>query len=592
MEVETVQQEELEEGEVEDVTSEEETEEKEDSNDEDYVPQEHDEIFKEKIDISAIADLFELCKSTSGSRNLSVLLYSLLRHLGLSWRRVDDILSSIGAFRCANAHRWAEVFVSEDFSAFVRDDRGGKQSDSFYDTIDGLEEEAKAFAIEGCSRKASNFSVGDLARFIDHKYYEITGETKVDSSFIRSESSCRLDLRRWGAKFQANSQRPYFEGHERADVVAQREEFVSSFLARKKHYYTVKEGDDPSWQSPTAKKPCILICHDESTFRSGEVSAKRWIMENHSPFFNKGKGRSFMVSDFLVSHVTGPFLTLSDSEFAAAVKEYPELKEDKEAMYKKNSATAGITIGQDAYFNNETVLAQFERLFQLVKHKKEFKGHEIEVLVDNARTHTAKEYSIHDFAKGVGKRCPVDFLEWSDDRGKQQKISCYFGKGENKRQSKGLRVLAEELKVVLPAKANLNVIKSRLSEHPAFKNVSKLEQLATKYKVRVIFGPKYHCETNPIEGMWAHMKRYVRCNSDQTFPTMLKLIDESRENFKQKGVHLKLFRRFWKTLEAYKEGKTYAEVLTFFFSNLCKSDIQCHRRITNTKLDQASSSAD
>ena len=59
---------------------------------------------------------------------------------------------------------------------------------------------------------------------------------------------------------------------------------------------------------PTGK-PCILIYHDESTFRSGDVSPKRWMINESTPFFNKGRGRgrSRMVPDFLVSH---PFSSL------------------------------------------------------------------------------------------------------------------------------------------------------------------------------------------------------------------------------------------------------------------------------------------
>ncbi|CAF5122075.1 unnamed protein product, partial [Rotaria sp. Silwood1] len=47
--------------------------------------------------------------------------------------------------------------------------------------------------------------------------------------------------------------------------------------------------------------------HDESTFRSGEVSPKRWFFKENTLFFSKGRGRSHMVSDFFVQHGSGPF---------------------------------------------------------------------------------------------------------------------------------------------------------------------------------------------------------------------------------------------------------------------------------------------
>ncbi|CAF2215200.1 unnamed protein product [Rotaria magnacalcarata] len=55
--------------------------------------------------------------------------------------------------------------------------------------------------------------------------------------------------------------------------------------------------------------------HDESTYKSGELSAKRWIAEDDAPFYNKGRGRSIMASDFLVMYNSGPCFSLNDKEF-------------------------------------------------------------------------------------------------------------------------------------------------------------------------------------------------------------------------------------------------------------------------------------
>jgi hypothetical protein len=66
--------------------------------------------------------------------------------------------------------------------------------------------------------------------------------------------------------------------------------------------------------------------------------------------------------------------------------------------------------------------------------------------------------------------------------------------------------------------------------------------------------------------LWCRMKQFVRKMTDQTFPTMMRLIPESRKNFDGKQIQLKLFRRFWRSLNAYEQGKSYGEVLRFFFS--------------------------
>jgi hypothetical protein len=215
--------------------------------------------FKTKLDVPNISDIFELCKRECGSRKLSVLIYMILRYLGHNWRLIDDILHSIGANQCKIAHKWALTFLDGDFDAFEDDGRGGKHNDGFYDLFPELEIQAKAFAVEACSKKSANFTAVDLATYLDEKFYEITQTSKINDSLVRSAESCRLDLRSWGAKFQPNSQRPYFEGHEREDVVKHRQEFISYFLARQDRYYTVSEDEQPQWNMPTGK-PCVLIC--------------------------------------------------------------------------------------------------------------------------------------------------------------------------------------------------------------------------------------------------------------------------------------------------------------------------------------------
>jgi hypothetical protein len=115
--------------------------------------------------------------------------------------------------------------------------------------------------------------------------------------------------------------------------------------------------------------------------------------------------------------------------------------------------------------------------------------------------------------------------------------------------------------------------------------VSKLEKLAAVYNVKIMFTPKYHCETNPIEGYWCHSKQYIRKETDQSFQKLIILMPEAKQNFIDREIHLKLFRRFWKTIQAYSEGKDYREVLTMFFSGLCKDKIISHRKITNANLD-------
>ena len=258
-----------------------------------------------------------------------------------------------------------------------------------------------------------------------------------------------------------------------------------------------------------------------------------------------------MIIDFLVQHPSGPFFSLSEKEYREAMQYYPSLSTDTvSSIYDDYSARAGINVGEQGYFDNGTILAQFEHLFQLVGFKEEFKGHEIEVVVDNVRTHSAREYNISDFGKKTGTKCPVDAIEYVDKQGNVVSVSTYFGSGESKRKSKGLLKVANELQVPVDPTIKLSELRKILTKHPAFQNASKLEKLAQTNNVKVIFVPKFHCELNAIEGLWSYMKQYVRKMTDQSFPTMMRLIPQSRKHFAEKKIQLKLFRRFWRSLDA------------------------------------------
>ncbi|CAF3478732.1 unnamed protein product [Rotaria sp. Silwood2] len=428
-----------------------------------------------------------------------------LRFFNIKLEDVDEYLKSIGFMTAKTSHKWATVFLKGDYEEFSTDLRGGKQTDSFYDTFPEIEADAKAFVVQACLQKLGEFKALNLVWFVDEKYYELTGIKKqIGNDYIRSKRSCRVDLRRWRAKFEANSQRLYFEGHERNDIVKYRSEFIGYFLSHKDFYYSVIYDEIPMWQLPTQNPPRILIFHDESTFRSDEVRSKRWFFKQNTPTFSRGHGRSHMILDFLIQHPSEPFFELSEDEWKQA-----------------------------------------------------------------------------EFGKNIGTRCPVEQID-----GAVKVIDCYFKHGENKDKSKGLVELCKELGVQLPAKVKLQEICEIRSNHRAFQNIAKLEMLAVKYNINIIFCPKYHCELNAIEGLWCCQKAYVRSRTNQTFEKMIKSISESRINFIERLIALKLCRRFWHAIEAYSKGQTYANILKLFFSQFCKTTAQSHRTITNTNIDE------
>ena len=102
--------------------------------------------------------------------------------------------------------------------------------------------------------------------------------------------------------------------------------------------------------------------------------------------------------------------------------------------------------------------------------------------------------------------------------------------------------------------------------HPAFfeKN-TRLEKLALRYKINIIWCPKFHCELNPIEGVWCALKRYVRKHNEQDYSKLLNLILDAIKDYENKKLNIKLWKRFWDCIEMYKNGAKYCEVLVKLF---------------------------
>ena len=192
----------------------------------------------------------------------------------------------------------------------------GEKNPTFYEIFPEIQDLAKLYVIEQTQKKSYNFSVLDLCNFIDSASYEIIEETKECEILIKSETSVRDYLRRWGITFGC-AKCIYFEGHERPDVVQDREIFVDYYLSRKENYYSIASLDK-KWIKPI-EKPCVLMFHDESTFRCGEQLTKRWFKKGNEPFISKGRRKSVMVSDFLVSHPSGPFFNFNEAEWSECI---------------------------------------------------------------------------------------------------------------------------------------------------------------------------------------------------------------------------------------------------------------------------------
>ena len=164
-------------------------------------------------------------------RVLSTIVYLMLRLFYFPWEKCKNTLKNLDLMGINQCHLWAKTIMDEDdICVILRDGRKGHKNNAFYEEYPDIESRAKAFAIEKASSKKASFCIQDLADFIDKTFREEYGQVLEEFGFdsnkkVRSVESCRVDLLKWGAKYEKNSNRPYFEGHEREDVVKKRKEF-------------------------------------------------------------------------------------------------------------------------------------------------------------------------------------------------------------------------------------------------------------------------------------------------------------------------------------------------------------------------------
>jgi len=150
---------------------------------------------------------------------------------------------------------------------------------------------------------------------------------------------------------------------------------------------------------------------------------------------------------------------------------------------------------------------------------------------------------------------------------------------DSNNKSKGLLALAKETGMIgkdeNPSLAELREI---FSNHQAFDVETKLERLAAKYNIKIIWCPKFHCELNPIEGLWCYSKHYVRLENSQDFSGLLSLIEKSFQEYEESILHVKLWNRFWEALSMYSSGASYADVLHKLFGAKSSETVIHHKK--------------
>ena len=127
------------------------------------------------------------------------------------------------------------------------------------------------------------------------------------SKGISLATACCL-LRQEGFQFQNYKKSLYYDGHERLDVVADRQQcFLPEMVKYEEHLVEYITGDVEHELQKVPnnfiERQLVLCAHDEMTAQANNNVGKGWIFDGAQPLWKKGAGRGLHQSDVICSTV-------------------------------------------------------------------------------------------------------------------------------------------------------------------------------------------------------------------------------------------------------------------------------------------------
>lgn len=366
----------------------------------------------------------------------------------------------------------------------------------------------------------------------------------------------------------------FVDGHEREDVVEYRNIFLRRMItlgflhprnAPTEEAKEVLQRMDLECSRPDLLDKTVIFFHDESTFQANDDQKTFWGTKDTYVIRPKSRGSGIMVSDFIDEY--NGYLGLTADEYENAKKDDPTIRMQARSLLEYGEAREG-------YWTSDKFMEQLEKAVKIaeVKYPKQ-DGWRLVWIFDHSSCHAAMADDALDVSqmnvKPGGKQRVMRDGWWG---GKPQAMNFHDG------VPKGLRVVLQERGI------NTGVIKGDdlriiLANHPDFKyEKSRVERFLSDKGHIVYLLPKYHCELNPIERVWAQAKRYTRAYCKYTFPSLRNNILPAMESVSLESIKkhfIKIRHYMYAYLEEVPAGSELEKRVKKY-----KAIIKSHRRIS------------
>ena len=469
-----------------------------------------------------------------------------------------DAAAVVSEILCKNERtirRWVDDFVAND-GEFSDSQQGHYQRSNSLMTNEGVCEKARVYVRENSApRGRPNLTASSFCQWVNN---ELLPNSVLEPGYPRrvSVETARKWLHALGFEILQRSKGVYIDGHEHPDVVESRVKFLKTmtecgFLrpdnAPTEEAATALPADVPHMSKEEGEKHIVWF-HDESAYNTTEDTSTMWGEKGKLPIKPKGRGSSIMVSEFIEEK--DGYLALSDEQY--------ELEVDNADEDVDKSACVIFEIGgqRDGYWNSDQFMEQMEKAVKIaeVKYPSSQGYHHIWCL-DHSCGHTAMAEDAliaHNMNKGPGGKQPrMRDTVWN---GQPQSLTLPDGR------PKGAKLVLQE-RGYDTRKMLLEEMQNILAEHDDFKNEKcRVDTFLTSCGHTCVFIPKFHCELNPIERVWAQSKRYTRAHCDYTIPSLRRRIPEGLRSVSKENI-ANYVRRCRNYMFAYLEGAAVGKEL-------------------------------
>ncbi len=400
-----------------------------------------------------------------------------------------------------------------------------------------------------------------------------------------SERTARRWLHVLGYEMWSYKQGIYVDGHERADVVAHRHRFLD--------YMETRERRMRSWAADSTvippllhtladgsiEKEVVAVVHDECCFNSYDGKRSVWadLANGRTPIRKKGRGESYMVSEFLCPCHGHLRITMERALELGLVR-----------CVAREYVHVGAR--HEGYWDNKDVARQLKEeaiiLFNEVHKNEDGICDKLAVFMfDNSSNHRSlpgdalvvtKEWP---FYKASKRMANVMRNGWYENANGEKVVQPMQVDGVQRPicdvlRERGLYTGEEQPKMLRDDAVIL------LKEQPDFMaQRCWLQEICEDAGHELSFFPKFHCEFNWIERYWGAAKRWARDRCEYNFERLVELVPQALD-----AVALDTMRAFERKAYRYMDlyrNKFGGERLTPAQVEWSVKKFRSHRRISD-----------